>query len=406
MGLNYVGEETFEAYQIKIKTIVSQLLGGEKHLVIWGSGENGNRFMRYCAAIHVPVRCFVDNNPALWGTERWDIPIISPAELGGMEAAVVLISFPSAKVVQEVAAQIEGAPHGGVSAKPCFDDSLFYLLQNTACGREETAVEVITSMYQAVHDGEYLHMPILSPNLVTTRCNLKCRDCILRIPYLKEHKDADTNAIWADLDRTLEIVDSIKTLEVCGGETFLCRDLVSFLNKAKEYKRIMNICVIMNGTIVPEDLVFDAMKNCNVVLKISNYGSISNKISALEKKCEEKDIPCFVQDCSWFDLSPKKDLNYTPKELQELFDGCSIKDCCIRNWDGIIYRCGFQRVWGDAGLVDDVERIKQDGIDLNDRSDDQALKKRLKEYLTTTVPFEICKYCRGNTAPIPRAIQL
>lgn len=113
MGLNCVGEETFEAYQIKIKTIVRQLLGGEKHLVIWGAGENGNRFMRYCAAIHVPVRCFVDNNPALWGTERWDIPIISPAELGGMEAAVVLISFPSAKVVQEVAAQIEGAPHGG-----------------------------------------------------------------------------------------------------------------------------------------------------------------------------------------------------------------------------------------------------------------------------------------------------
>ena len=406
MGLNCVGEETFEAYQIKIKTIVRQLLGGEKHLVIWGAGENGNRFMRYCAAIHVPVRCFVDNNPALWGTERWDIPIISPAELGGMEAAVVLISFPSAKVVQEVAAQIEGAPHGGVSAKPFFDDSLFYLLQNTACGREETAAEVITSMYRAVHDNTYLCMEMLVSKPMTTKCNLRCKYCMLRIPYLKTRQDEPLEEILANIERTLEIVDSIKTLDVSGGETFLYCDLIPFLNELKKYSRIFSINLVTNGTIVPDDAVFEAMKNSNIVLKISDYGEVSKNISKLEKKCEEKDIPCFVQSSSWFDLSPHQGLNYSQDELQKIFDCCTLKDNCIRNWDGIIYRCGFQRVWGDAGLVDDVERIKQDGIDLNDRSEDRALKKRLKEYLTTTVPFEICKYCRGNTAPIPRAIQL
>ena len=71
-------------------------------------------------------------------------------------------------------------------------------------------------------------------------------------------------------------------------------------------------------------------------------------------------------------------MNYSQDELQKIFDCCTLKDNCIRNWDGIIYRCGFQRVWGDAGLVDDVERIKQDGIDLNDRSDDRALKKAVE----------------------------
>ena len=400
MSLNCVENETFEKYKVKIETIVDQLLTGKKHLAIWGSGENGERFKRYCDAIHVPVRYFVDNDSELWGTVRWEVPIISPDELCHMEDIIVLISFPGSKAVQEVSAQIEEMG----KAILFFDDNLFYLLQNTVCCRLETAANAITSMYKTVNDDKYLHIPILSPALVTTKCNLKCKDCILRIPYLKEHKDADADLIWADLDRTLEIVDSIKTLEVCG-ETFLYKDSISFLNRAKDYKQILNICVITNGTIVPDDSVFDVMRNSNVVLKISNYGDISNKISVLEGKCREKAIPCFVQDCSWFDLSPKKDLNYSQEALEKLFDGCNIKDCCIRNWNGSIYRCGFQRVWGDAGLVDDVELLQKDGVNLNDRTNDEILKRRLKEYLTTTVPFEICKYCRGNTSPIPRAIQ-
>lgn len=114
-----------------------------------------------------------------------------------------------------------------------FDDNLFYLLQNTVYNRLDTALEIIVSMYKAVMDNEYLHMPILSPRLVTSRCNLKCKDCILRIPYLKDHRDEEPELIFADLDRTLELVDSIKTLEVCGGETFLYRKLIPFWRKRK-----------------------------------------------------------------------------------------------------------------------------------------------------------------------------
>ncbi len=403
MGLNGVMKENVESYQKKIKILVRQLIEGEKELVIWGSGENGIKFKRFCGAIHIPVKFFCDNNEDLWGKTKTGIPIISPEELAHMKNSVVLISFPSQQVVNEVAAQIEQM---GGAFEYYFDDNLFYLLQNTVYNRLDTALEIIVSMYKAVMDNEYLHMPILSPRLVTSRCNLKCKDCILRIPYLKDHRDEEPELIFADLDRTLELVDSIKTLEVCGGETFLYRKLIPFLEKAKTYSHIFNICVITNGTIIPEEAVFDAMKESNIVLKISDYGDISNRIAELEEKCGEKGIPCFVQDCSWFDLSPKENLNYSKEQLQELFDGCNIKDCCIRNWDGIIYRCGFQKVWEEKGLLSDFDSIRKDGIDLKDRTNDSELKKRLREYLSTTVPFEICKYCSGNTKPVPRAIQL
>ncbi len=400
MGLNGVNGDTYAVYQKKTENLVSQLLAGEKSLVIWGAGENGIRFKRYCDAVHIPVKYFCDNNRKLWGTEKLGIQIISPEELSGLENSMVLISFPGRDVVREVAAQIES---GRISTY-YFDDNLFYLLQNSIYDRKDTVREMISSMYRMVKEKDYLHMPILSPNLLTTRCNLKCKDCILRIPYQKAHKDEAMERIFADLDRTLEIVDSIKLLEVCGGETFLYRDLIPFLEKAKTYSRIFHICVITNGTIIPEEAVLDAMRESNISIKISDYGNISDQKTALEEICRKKDIPCFVQDCSWFDLSPKEDLHYSEAELQELFDNCNIKNNCIRNWDGIIYRCGFQRVW--EGLLPELDSVHKDGVDLKDRTDDRELKKKLIEYLSASVPFEICRYCRGNTKPVPRAVQL
>ncbi len=107
MGLNGVMKENVESYQKKIKILVRQLIEGEKELVIWGSGENGIKFKRFCGAIHIPVKFFCDNNEDLWGKTKTGIPIISPEELAHMKNSVVLISFPSQQVVNEVAAQIE-----------------------------------------------------------------------------------------------------------------------------------------------------------------------------------------------------------------------------------------------------------------------------------------------------------
>lgn len=403
MGLNCVENETFEEYKAKIEAIVEQLLSGEKHLVIWGAGENGERFKRYCDAIHMPVQCFVDNNPALWGTERWGLPIISPKELDQLEDIVILISFPGVQVVQEVAAQIEDILSSEVP--PYFDDNLFYLLQNTVCGRVETAAEVITSMYKSVTDDKYLHMPVLTPE-ITTKCSLQCRDCIARIPYRKEHKDVDSTVIWADIDRVLELVDSVKRLDVCGGEPFLYKNLISFLDKAKRYKQIFSIFLITNGTIVPENDVFNVIENSNITVKISDYGELSHKKEKLWEECKKRNIPCYIQNSNWFELFSDKKLDYSQEELQKMFDSCVFKDCCIRVGEGTICRCGLQLVLGKADPVYDTEAIKKDGVDLSDRTDDKMLKRRLKEHLRTTVPFEICRYCRGNTRPTLRAIQL
>lgn len=403
MSLNCVEHETFEEYKAKIEAIVEQLLSGEKHLVIWGAGENGERFKRYCDAIHMPVQCLVDNNSALWETKRWGLPIIAPKALVQLEDIVILISFPGARVVQEVAAQLEETLFDKMP--PYFDDNLFYLLQNTVFGRTETVAEIIVSMYKSVTDDKYLHMPVLTPE-ITTKCSLHCRDCIARIPYRKEHRDADLAAICADIDRVLELVDSVKRLDVCGGEPFLYKNLVPFLDKAKRYNQIFSIFLITNGTIMPKNDVFDAMENSNISVKISDYGELSQKKEQLQEECKKRNIPCYIQNSNWFELFSDKKLDYSQEELQKMFDSCVFKDCCIRIGEGAIYRCGLQLVWGRAGPAYDTKVIKKDGVDLNDRTDDKALKRRLKEHLRTTVPFEICKYCRGNTKPIPRAIQL
>ena len=86
----------------------------------------------------------------------------------------------------------------------------------------------------------------------------------------------------------MEIVDSIKTLDVSGGETFLYCDLIPFLNELKKYSRIFSINLVTNGTIVPDDAVFEAMKNSNIVLKISDYGEVSKIYLNLRKNVRKK----------------------------------------------------------------------------------------------------------------------
>lgn len=93
-------EEQSQNYKPLLSLLSSPLICScLEEIVIWGSGENGIKFKRFCGAIHIPVKFFCDNNEDLWGKTKTGIPIISPEELAHMKNSVVLISFPSQQVV-------------------------------------------------------------------------------------------------------------------------------------------------------------------------------------------------------------------------------------------------------------------------------------------------------------------
>lgn len=53
----------------------------DRSVVIFGCGIRGERLMYYCDSNHIKIHGFCDNNPALYGKERFGFPIISSSDL-------------------------------------------------------------------------------------------------------------------------------------------------------------------------------------------------------------------------------------------------------------------------------------------------------------------------------------
>ncbi|MCK5757461.1 MAG: hypothetical protein KAH14_00090, partial [Clostridiales bacterium] len=59
---------------------------------------------------------------------------------------------------------------------------------------------------------------------ITSRCNLRCRDCSILVPYLPKLEDFNVDEAINDLNELLELVDCIHKVEILGGEAMLNKD--------------------------------------------------------------------------------------------------------------------------------------------------------------------------------------
>ena len=86
-------------------------------------------------------------------------------------------------------------------------------------------------------------------------CNLKCKNCGNFCPRAKRDMlRYDVNDIISDMNIFLQNVKSINSLQVQGGEPFLYSDLEKLLAFLGEQKKIKNIKIATNGTIIPSDV--------------------------------------------------------------------------------------------------------------------------------------------------------
>lgn len=88
-----------------------------------------------------------------------------------------------------------------------------------------------------------------------TECSLKCKKCGEFNPYLKTNGRAfscNANVLIEYSNKILQAVDSIKNLQIAGGEAFLHKDLFEYIDYTYNHEKIGKIEVVTNGTIVPQ----------------------------------------------------------------------------------------------------------------------------------------------------------
>lgn len=224
--------------------------------------------------------------------------------------------------------------------------------------------------------------------VLTTKCSLKCRYCANLMQYYKNPYNVDLCKIKESIQALLFGVDYVRTIYVLGGEPFLYPDLDEVLSFLIKQKKVGEICIVTNGTILPNNKkLINVMKHKKIFVRISDYRELSKKKYALTKLCKNEKISYTVmKQGRWYNCGNIQSRKRNSTELQKRYDECAT--LCRSILNGKLHYCPR------AAHLYDLSGIgaKDDYIDLLACSK-LTLKKEIRAFLTNKKVIQACNYC-------------
>ena len=238
-------------------------------------------------------------------------------------------------------------------------------------------------------------------------CNLKCKFCNVRVPYLRNLKTHTVEEMMEMTGRMFKIVDHVHSLAICGGEILLYKDLPALINELmKNYKNQFDqIEIITNGTIVPSEDLISAVKKCGEKfyrLLVDDYGKdLSKKVPEIVDVLEKNQIEFRVNDYwsenmwydGWTDFGTFREYLHTPEEAAELYKKCffSSRGFHYAIYGGIADPCRTIQYRINAGL----EVNPDEYIDLFDNSITIEQQREKINRINNATYLDMCRYCNG-----------
>lgn len=237
-------------------------------------------------------------------------------------------------------------------------------------------------------------------------CNLKCKFCGGRVPYLRNLKTHTVEEMMEMTDRMFKIADHVHCVVISGGEILLYKDLPALINELMKYKDQFDLIeIVTNGTIVPNEGLISAIKSCGEKFwrfTIDDYGKdLSKKVPEFVDILEKNQIAFRVKDywsenmfCGgWTDLGTLCEVLHTPEEAAEILKKCVLKskEFCYMIHEGIADPCGriYPRI--NAGL----EVNPDEYIDLFDDSVTIEQQREKINRINNATYLDFCRYCNG-----------
>lgn len=79
--LNQLLSESYESVLERERSTLTDRMGGlQNQFILFGAGNLGRKVLKTLKRIGISPSAFIDNNPALWGTEVSGVPIMSPKD--------------------------------------------------------------------------------------------------------------------------------------------------------------------------------------------------------------------------------------------------------------------------------------------------------------------------------------
>ena len=257
---------------------------------------------------------------------------------------------------------------------------------------------------------------------VTTFCTLKCKNCTAYMPYIEKpcHLPFEELIIGADL--YFKSIDYVGRFRILGGEPLVYPDLTKYIEYIGEnYRdRIGELCIVTNGTIIPDSQLLSLAEKYHLTFFVSNYKKSGSHIATEDKYekilrlLENHNIKYYFSDNQkWLHLGSPKELskNEGYSSLADKFSDC--RHYCRSIVEDKLFICA---TWAFAYLGsiyrDPIDQLIGKGIiDLREFgivSKEERFYKWFEYDVLMNIPngfIDFCKYCNGfgskNTHFVP-----
>lgn len=240
---------------------------------------------------------------------------------------------------------------------------------------------------------------------VTTYCNLQCKRCAKCLPYFEKKQNYTADKLREDLELLVKYLDRIYVVSIIGGEPFLNPEIAEIIDICTNCTKIYQLELTTNGTIMPEETVFTALRDSRVNVHISKYEFISDKQKQNRanfiSKLNEYNIPYqFAMHEEWLDFGDVVYRTYSAHEKRVMFYQCPMNSCSIFN-DKVLYRCGKSSYLHQHGKINNNNAV----IEVDRIHSRKEMRKAIHNFFNVK-SLLACNYCDNHPKEIKAGEQI
>lgn len=233
----------------------------------------------------------------------------------------------------------------------CYDDYCFYNRYDA-----DERANFVRNQMNSIGKNEFV-LPYL-PVYLTTRCSLNCEKCNNLMPLFHGRAfDFSWTKTKVSLDILLSEMKELIFCELVGGEPFLNKDLGEILDYVGENRKIRQVVIITNGTIIPDGQMIERLKKYNILVRVSDYG-IFAKMSAFVAKLDDAGVNVRIQqDMKWNDGGGINQRSRGHKALKQQYNHCEFSLKCKYLCEDRLFSCARAASLYHLGLFDSQRDI-------------------------------------------------
>lgn len=392
----------YEGYTRVTDEQFGRLIDRSKSIVLFGTMGMGLYAKRALDYLNINPVCFCDNSKIKQNEGFEGLDVLSPEKLSEsyIDADIYICSF-NIENIQQIKKQLSELGFENI-----FGFEVLYSIYLTKVSKRFMMPQDINQILNVFYEANKKFIIRRALISITTKCNLRCRDCASLMPYFEEPINFDKADIVKSVRKLTESVDGVEELFLFGGEPLLHPDLAEICNELSKIKNVLRIYVITNGRTVPDGKLIEVLKRNDIDFVVSDYDALSRSINDIIRLAKNHKFNLTIKDKDfmWSKVGKVIHYDFTEEELTSKFENCVNNPfTCFNVINGKFHVCSH------SAFGTELKAIPSTKFDFVDLLDDnltlQMTRDRLEMLVNHTCTITACTYCKFGEYVKP-AIQI